>query len=233
MARIVSYKYERTIGDGDAWVGTDASSLATRQFTAADLADYLNIQGKISISGQMLFKYTINAEGSLGTFSLTGGGINFKSFSGITNLVVATQDRTPQNVVKFLEYMVDAEIYVGKQGEISTFGHYRVTRYSVSPSNPNFYNLELQFLGGNGNMVLDELYNIVNFVKSGGGDKHFTFAQEVLSATWNITHNLDKYPSVSITNLFGQEVFAEVDYINKNELVIKFADALVGAAYMN
>jgi len=233
MARIVSYKYERTIGDGDAWVGTDASSLATRQFTAADLADYLNIQGKISISGQMLFKYTINAEGSLGTFSLTDGGINFKSFSGITNLVVAIQDRTPQSVVKFLEYMVDAEIYVGKQGEISTFGHYKVKRYKVSPTNSNFYNLELQFLGGNGSMVLDELYNIVNFVKSGGGDKHFTFAQVVSSATWNITHNLEKYPAVSITDLDGHEVFAEVDYINENELVIKFADALAGTAYMN
>lgn len=233
MARIVSYKYERTIEDGDAWVGTDAASLATRQFTAADLADYLNVKGKISISGQMLFKYTINSEGSLGTFSLTDGGVNFKSFSGITNLVVAIQDKTPQNVVKFLEYMVDAEIYVGKQGEISTFGHYKVNRYTVSPTNPNFYNLNLQFLGGHGSMELDELYNIVNFVKGGGGDKHFTFSQNVPSAVWNVTHNLDKNPSVSITDINGYEVFAEVDYINENELVIKFADALEGSAYMN
>ena len=233
MARIVSYKYERTIEDGDAWVGTDAASLATRQFTAADLAEYLNVKGKISISGQMLFKYTINSEGSLGTFSLTDGGINFKSFSGITNLVVAIQDKTPQNVVKFLEYMVDAEIYVGKQGEISTFGHYKVNRYTVSPTNPNFYNLNLQFLGGNGSMELDQLYNIVNFVKGGGGDKHFTFSQSVPSAVWNVTHNLGKNPSVSITDINGYEVYAEVDYINENELVIKFADALKGSAYMN
>ena len=233
MARIVSYKYERTIEDGDAWVGTDAASLATRQFTAADLAEYLNVKGKISISGQMLFKYTINSEGSLGTFSLTDGGVNFKSFSGITNLVIAIQDKTPQNVVKFLEYMVDAEIYVGKQGEISTFGHYKVNRYTVSPTNPNFYNLNLQFLGGNGSMELDELYNIVNFVKGGGGDKHFTFSQSVPSVSWNITHNLNKNPAVSITDINGHEVFAEVDYINQNELVIKFADASKGTAYMN
>ncbi len=233
MARIVSYKYERTIEDGDAWVGTDAASLATRQFTAGDLAEYLNVKGKISISGQMLFKYAINPEGSLGTFSLTEGGVNFKSFSGVTNLVVAIQDKTPQNVVKFLEYMVDAEIYIGKQGEISTFGHYKVNRYTVSPTNPNFYNLKLQFLGGNGSMELDELYNIVNFVKGGGSDKHFTFSQTVPSVVWNITHNLNKNPSVSITDINGHEVFAEVDYINENELVIKFADALKGTAYMN
>ena len=57
MARISSYPVDLTIQDTDAWIGTEASNRLTRQFTAAGLAKYLNIKGKISISAQMVFQF--------------------------------------------------------------------------------------------------------------------------------------------------------------------------------
>ena len=56
MARISSYPYDRTVTDNDAWIGTEASNRRTKQFTAKDVATYLNLNAKVNIGGQMSFK---------------------------------------------------------------------------------------------------------------------------------------------------------------------------------
>ena len=235
MARISTYPIDTEVVGTDMLVGTDVSTGvvgATKNFTVDSLSAY--VKGKVAVAGQMRYKYTVAVEGALGTFSLPAGGINNKSFSTVTSIVIAVQDRTPQNVVKFLEYLVNSDIYIGKQDNISTFGHYKVTAYTISGTNANFYNLTLTFLGGNGSMQIDSIYEIINFVKAdAGGDLNFTFTQAVASATWNVVHNLGKNPSVSIVDPNDQEVFAQVDYIDTNSLTITFSSAQAGKAYMN
>ena len=68
MARISSYPRDLNITDQDAWIGTDASNRATKNFTAAAVAKYLNIKGKISISAQMIFKLVDLAAPTAGDF---------------------------------------------------------------------------------------------------------------------------------------------------------------------
>jgi hypothetical protein len=235
MARISTYPIDTDVVGTDILVGTDVSTGragATKNFTVDSLSAY--VKGKVAVAGQMRYKYTAAVEGSLGTFSLPAGGVNNKSFSAITSLVIAVQDRTPQNVVKFLEYLVGSDIYIGKQDDISIFGHYKVTSYTISGGNTNFYNLSLTFIGGNGSLQLESIYEIINFVKAdASGDLNFTFTQAVASATWNVVHNLSKNPSVSIVDPNDQEVFAQVDYIDTNSLTITFSSAQAGKAYMN
>jgi len=235
MARISTYPIDTDVVGTDILVGTDFSSgraRATKNFTVDSLSNY--VKERVAVAGQMRYEYTAIVEGSLGTFSLPGGGVDNKSFSTVTSLVIAVQDKTPQNVIKFLEYIVGSDIYIGKQDDISIFGHYKVTAYAIRPGKANFYDLTLTFLGGNGSMQISSLYEIINFVKAGAvGDLNFTFNQAVASATWNVTHNLDKNPSVSIVDTSDQEVFAQVDYINTNSLTITFSSAQAGKAYMN
>jgi hypothetical protein len=50
MARISSYPRDLDVVDNDSWIGTSVPGLQTRNFTAAAVAKYLNIKGKISIS---------------------------------------------------------------------------------------------------------------------------------------------------------------------------------------
>jgi len=57
--------------------------------------------------------------------------------------------------------------------------------------------------------------------------------QTVASTTWNVTHNLNKFPSVSIVDSANTEVIGEVEHINSNNLVIKFSAAFSGKAYIN
>jgi len=235
MARISTYPIDTDVVGTDILVGTDVSTGragSTKNFTVDSLSAY--VKEAVAVAGQMRYEYTAVAEGSLGTFSLPGGGVNNKSFSAITSIVIAVQDKTPQNVVKFIEYMVGSDIYIGKQDDISTFGHYKVTAYAIRPAKSNFYDLTLTFLGGNGSLQIGGIYEIINFVKAGAvGDLNFTFTQAVASATWNVVHNLGKNPSVSIVDINDQEVFAQVDYIDTNSLTITFSSAQAGKAYMN
>ena len=76
MSRIVSYPYDNDIKDADAWIGSEASTTRTKQYTAEAVARYLNINGKISIGAQMVFKYVQQPLTGVGSFSITSGGLN-------------------------------------------------------------------------------------------------------------------------------------------------------------
>ena len=57
--------------------------------------------------------------------------------------------------------------------------------------------------------------------------------QTVSSSTWSITHNLNKYPSVSVVDSSNEEVIGEVQHINSNSLTVKFSAPFSGKAFLN
>jgi hypothetical protein len=57
--------------------------------------------------------------------------------------------------------------------------------------------------------------------------------QTVSSSTWNITHNLNKYPSVSVVDSSNEEVIGEVEHVNSNSLIVKFSAPFSGKAFLN
>ena len=235
MARISTYPIDTDVNGSDILVGTDVASGragSTKNFTVDSLSEY--VKEKVAVAGQMRYRYVAQPLFGLGNFSLPGGGVSPKTFSSITKLIISKQDRTPQEVVAFMQYLVNSDIYIGRQGNISTFGHYKVTGFTVNATNANYYDLDLTFLGGNGALVLEEFFEIINFVKaSAAGDLNFIFTQAIPSVTWTVTHNFGKFPSVSIVDTDDQEVFAQVDYIDTNSLTITFSSAQAGKAYIN
>ncbi len=65
------------------------------------------------------------------------------------------------------------------------------------------------------------------------GDKHHAHEQSIADAVWDITHSLNKYPSVTITDSAGDEVEGEVRYNGLNSLTLKFSAPFAGKAYLN
>lgn len=65
------------------------------------------------------------------------------------------------------------------------------------------------------------------------GDKHFTFIQSVPSNTWIIKHDLGKNPSVSVVDSAGTDVIGECDYIDDNNVILRFTGIFSGKAYLN
>ena len=65
------------------------------------------------------------------------------------------------------------------------------------------------------------------------GDKHFVFDQFDPKSTWEITHNMNKFPSVYIVDTANSVVEGLVEYIDKNSLTVTFNFPFSGKAYFN
>ena len=228
MARISSYPRDREVQDQDAWIGTESSNRVTRNFTAQAVADYLNIKGKISISGQMVFKFS-ETPTLKGEFT---GPADGSAISAITTVEISGTDSSGQNVVEFIQYLVNNDILISEQNELSNFGHFKITSYTALGN--NLYTLNLTNIGGNGDLDLNKYYDFATFtISSGVGDKNFVFTQASASATWTVQHNLNKFPSCTMVLSTGQQGYGDVTFIDENNLTITFASAESGKAYIN
>lgn len=65
------------------------------------------------------------------------------------------------------------------------------------------------------------------------GDKKFDHHQGVPSDTWYIDHGLNKYPSVTVVDSTGTLVDGYVQYIDQNNILLKFAGGFSGVAHLN
>lgn len=62
--------------------------------------------------------------------------------------------------------------------------------------------------------------------------KRFVFTQGTPSATWNITHTLDGFPSVTVIDSAGTVVIGEVSYNSTSSVTVSFSGGFSGKAYL-
>lgn len=62
---------------------------------------------------------------------------------------------------------------------------------------------------------------------------NYVHQQMVPSATWNITHNLNRFPSVTVVDSAGSVVIGAVTYVSSDVVSIEFSAAFSGNAYLN
>jgi hypothetical protein len=65
------------------------------------------------------------------------------------------------------------------------------------------------------------------------GNAAFEWHQVASSTLWDITHPLDKHPSVTTVNDTGGEIIGTVSYINNNNVTVRFYTPQTGYAYLN
>lgn len=53
------------------------------------------------------------------------------------------------------------------------------------------------------------------------------------SRIWHVTHNLDKFPSVTVVDTGNNVVVGDIEYISREELKITFSYEFSGKAYLN
>lgn len=79
----------------------------------------------------------------------------------------------------------------------------------------------------------EELYTRVGSLEAGSADKHYVHEQATASAEWVVTHNLGKFPSVSVADSAGSVVEGDVTYLNENEIRLNFSALFSGSVYLN
>ena len=236
MALISSYPDYLPVNDLDRWIGTNSTNGSTRNFTAQQIADYLNLKAKIMIGGQMSYQYDKDtAIGTIGKmFNINGvQGVANVPFNTITTFDISTLDLSDEIVTQFFQYLIGSNILIGEGDAISNFGHYTLdtlTQIGLTP----FYTATVTYLGGNGNLLDDQIYTIFQFdTLSTTVSPTFTFVQAAAATVWNIPHNLGKFPSVSIINNNSIVINGEVTYIDNNNVTLNFSAGFSGTAYLN
>jgi hypothetical protein len=232
VAIINSYPKDINIQDKDAWIGTDSYNRQTKQYTAEAVANYLNIKGKVSIAGQVNYKFISTPKTGAGTMAFAAGGGDGTLFSAITEFKISKVDLASKTVTAYINYLVGHEILIMNQEDTDSFGHYKISSYTIDPDNIQFYTIQLVFIGGNGSIGVDKYYDIVDFT-FGTGDKNFVYPQDQAANPWIIQHNLNKFPSCTMVLSTGQQGFGDVTFIDENNLTITFAGAESGKAYIN
>lgn len=65
------------------------------------------------------------------------------------------------------------------------------------------------------------------------GSSTFVFVQIGASTIWTITHNLGRYPSVTLVDTSNEVMLGDVTYTSVNIVTVQFTSAINGKAFLN
>ena len=236
MARISSYPVDQNIVGSDKVIGTDSTGAITKNYTLNGISSWMNAEGTIGIAGQNNFFFqTVNGEeGRLpGSISFEGYGGANTAFSAISTLRFSQESVADTIIINYLLTLVGRTVLLARLDNLNNFGVYKLVSLTQSVSEPNFYDAVFTLLVANGNLTADKYYGFAVYPELVAADKNYVFIQSTPSATWTITHNLGKFPSVSVVDSANTVVYGDIGYIDNNSLTITFSAAFGGKAYMN
>ena len=239
MAIVYSYPLYRPEG-GDLLLGSkiiegSENSLPknlTVNYSVATLTNYIIEQYAKGIAWEFVVSEDEEEErpdGSL-SFELYNANVPFQD---ITTIKISESTSGGKYALQYLQALVGNNISISNYLNINNFGVYKLNSLVQDPLEPTFYNANLTFVRGNGNLANTKLYYIEASAIGVASDKNFVFNQAVPSTTWAITHNLNKFPSVSVVDTANTQVFTIADYIDTNTLTLTFSAAFAGKAYLN
>lgn len=73
----------------------------------------------------------------------------------------------------------------------------------------------------------------LGIIGQGVYDKYHEHTQSIASDRWVISHNLNKYPNVSVIDSGGNQVFGDVKYLDKNTVELTYSYPFSGTAFFN
>ena len=230
MARISRYDFDSTVSKNDKIIGTDSSGSATRNFKLEDVAGFLNTSSLINVNGQLVYKFRNATQPISGAFNLPSGGIG--SFASQTSFRFSHINTNDQNIQTYLNYFEDLRVMLTQTDNQNNFALYNVD--TITDSGSGYSTLAVTFIEGNGSLVADKFYAMA-YSPKGQTDKNFV--SNNISFTANtaqtITHNLNKFPSVTTVDSGGSHVVGDIQHIDTNSFRITFTASFTGKVYVN
>jgi len=246
MARISTYAIDTSLSGSDIWIGSDANNkFATKNFSLESVAEWINTSSSID-SQTLRYIYQSEAEpldriqGSISLPTLVAGDV---SFATITDIVISkysqkyVSEPSPTDISGFYtDPLVGSTVIITNAKDVSNFAIYSWDSAVENVDDANFWDIGLSLKASSGDIKSGKYYllSLLTYdASASGGDKNFIFTQSTPSATWTVTHNLGKFPSVSVVNSSKAVVYGNINYINTNELTITFSAPFSGQAFLN
>jgi|TARA_R110000744_G_scaffold65192_1_gene133938 hypothetical protein len=241
MAKISSYPIQSVIIGSDRWIGTDTlNSGSTKNFTADDVAVFLNTYNKIEVNA-LRYRYQNWKTGEVrnnGTISFSVSDSGNVSFSNINTFMLSKfMLESSVDVSSYYTVpLINSTVLISQTDNPNNFGIYNWDSSAKDSPETNFYNIGLTLTASSGSLTNNKDYFISLLTYgpgAGGGDKNYVFSQDVALNPWIVTHGLNKYPSVSVVSSTNEIVYGDVQYNSLNQVTITFNGAQTGKAYFN
>jgi hypothetical protein len=244
MARISTYPVDQNPEGSDILLGTDASggTDATKNFRISDISLIL-INDFLANNSWTFNIDEADAEMRKAQLFFAAGGGNNTSWANITTLRSVLLMGNNTNAQPYLQYLLTNDpitgqpvvnnlIKISDRNDLSSFGVFTFTSLTAVAGKTDIYDIGLTFIKGAGSIQKKHVYGI-NIDPSDATDKTFEFTQGVPSTTWNIQHNLNKFPSITVIDTADTVVTGQYTYIDNNNVTLTFSAGFAGKAYLN
>ena len=244
MARISTYPVDQNPEGSDILLGTDASggTDATKNFRISDISLIL-INDFLANNSWTFNIDEADAEMRKAQLFFAAGGGNNTSWANITTLRSVLLMGNNTNAQPYLQYLLTNDpitgqpvvnnlIKISDRNDLSSFGVFSFTSLTAVAGKTDIYDMGLTFIKGAGSIQKKHVYGI-NIDPSDATDKTFEFTQGVPSTTWNIQHNLNKFPSITVIDTADTVVTGQYTYIDNNNVTLTFSAGFAGKAYLN
>jgi hypothetical protein len=244
MARISTYPVDQNPEGSDILLGTDASggTDATKNFRISDISLIL-INDFLANNSWTFNIDEADAEMRKAQLFFAAGGGNNTSWANITTLRSVLLMGNNTNAQPYLQYLLTNDpitgqpvvnnlIKISDRNDLSSFGVFTFTSLAAVAGKTDIYDIGLTFIKGAGSIQKKHVYGI-NIDPSDATDKTFEFTQGVPSTTWNIQHNLNKFPSITVIDTANTVVTGQYTYIDNNNVTLTFSAGFAGKAYLN
>ncbi len=171
MARINSYVTDVNVQALDKWVGTDFAGGITKNFTAENVAIFLNKANAVGIAGQsnFFFQTDILQERFNGSISFDAGSGDGTALSSITSLKFSKYSSNNKVIIDYLQNLVGGQILLCQVDDINAFAVYTLNSLTQDPIETDFYDASLTSTASNGNIIDGKYYGVSSYATGSGG----------------------------------------------------------------
>jgi len=231
MSGISSYQLKSQPDGSDIVIGTSVENGQTKNFSVQSLSNYSINSYLKNISWQFIVLEPDPSERPEGTISFENYGGQGTNWSAITRLYINTAMPNGTTSVNYLARLVGKDIILGDRNNLDGYGIFKLT--SLTQESGSVYYMDLSYKSGSGVIKGLHYYGVQVDIDGVETDKNFVFTQGTASTVWNIQHDLNKYPSVSVVNNNNVLMYGETTYVDTNNLTINFSAGFSGKAYLN
>lgn len=231
MPDISSYKINSTPEGSDILIGTDVSNGQTKNFSVQSLSVAAVNNFLKHTTWQFVTLDPDPDPRPEGSISFENYGGQSTSWSDITSLYInTTMPSTSPAALAYLQRLVGSTIIIQDTRSLSRFGVYRLD--SLTQVSGSVYNMGLTYVDGSATIQALQYYKItLDDIEN--SDAFFEYVQGVPSAQWDIVHNLNKFPSITVVDTANTTVIGSYEYTSLDTVTLNFSAPFAGKAYLN
>jgi hypothetical protein len=231
MPDISSYKINTAPDPSDILIGTDVTNGQTKNFSIQSLSVAAINNFLKHTTWQFIIQDPDPDPRPDGTISFENYGGQSTPWSSITSLYInVNMPSTSPVALPYLQRLVGYDIVIQDVRSLGRYGVYTLNSLTLIGS--SVYEMNITYVTGSSTIQALQYYSI-QIDEIEGFDSHFEFTQGVPATTWDITHNLNKFPSITVVDTANTTVIGSYEYINKNRVILSFSDPFAGKAFLN